>query len=103
MNQLSGILFHMNLVEADPLMAFFHRRQTFLTDESAIGSVTGISAIIADHAEFIQIVRVDVIVDAGGSFESNVTNPMENSIYDAEKPYGPFTCTVCGKEYDELR
>ena len=50
-----------------------------------------------------QIVRVDVIVDADGSFESNVTDPMENSIYDAEKPYGPFTCTVCGREYDELR
>ena len=50
-----------------------------------------------------QFVRVDVIVGADGSFESNVTDPMENSIYDTEKPYGPFTCTVCGKEYDELR
>ena len=49
-----------------------------------------------------QIIRADVIVGADGSFEANVTEHLEDSIYDAEKPYGPFTCTACGKEYDEL-
>lgn len=49
-----------------------------------------------------QIIRVDVIVGADGSFEENTTEHLENSIYDAERLYGPFTCTVCGKEYEEL-
>ena len=50
-----------------------------------------------------QIIRADVIVGADGSFLENVTDRLEDSIYDAEKPYGPFTCTSCGREYDELR
>ena len=49
-----------------------------------------------------QIIRVDVIVGADGSFLENVTGRLEDSIYDAERPYGPFTCTSCGKEYEEL-
>ena len=50
-----------------------------------------------------QIIRADVIVGVDGSFLENVTDRLEDSIYDAEKPYGPFTCTACGREYDELR
>ena len=50
-----------------------------------------------------QIIRADVIVGADGSFQENVTDRLEDSIYDAEKPYGPFTCPACGREYDELR
>ena len=49
-----------------------------------------------------QIIRVDVIVGADGSFDDNISDCLENSIYDAERPYGPFTCTACGKEYEEL-
>ena len=41
-----------------------------------------------------QIIRADVIVGADGSFLKNVTDRLEDSIYDAEKPYGPFTCTA---------
>ena len=50
-----------------------------------------------------QICRMDVIVNEYGSFEGNV-NPeaMAQDIYDCEPPYGPFTCTNCGEEYDEL-
>ena len=50
-----------------------------------------------------QIIRADVIVDSDGAFLENATERLEESIYDAERPYGPFTCTKCGKEYDELR
>ena len=50
-----------------------------------------------------QIIRADVIVGVDDSFLENVTDRLEDSIYDAEKPYGPFTCTACGREYDELR
>lgn len=49
-----------------------------------------------------QIIRADVIVGVDGSFLENVTDRLEDSIYDAEKPYGPFTCMACGREYDEL-
>ena len=50
-----------------------------------------------------QIIHADVIVGADGEFLENVTETLEASIYDSEKPYGPFTCTACGREYDELR
>ena len=50
-----------------------------------------------------QIIRADVIVGADGEFLENVTETLEASIYDSEKPYGPFTCATCGREYDELR
>ena len=50
-----------------------------------------------------QIIRADVIVGADGEFLENVTETLEASIYDSDKPYGPFTCAACGREYDELR
>ena len=43
-----------------------------------------------------QLMRHDVIVDAGGVFLK------DQGVYDAEHPYGPFACTECGAEYDEL-
>lgn len=44
-----------------------------------------------------QICRRDVKVDGDGDFFA------DQGIYDSETPYGPFTCTECGAEYDELR
>lgn len=54
--------------------------------------------------EFIghQLIRADVCVDAYGEFERNLEGGLEAHIYDAEKPYGPFTCMKCSMEYDEL-
>lgn len=49
-----------------------------------------------------QIIRTDVIVDANGNFHSDVTEKLEQAVYDSDKPYGPFTCTKCKKVYDEL-
>ena len=49
-----------------------------------------------------QLVRLDVVVDENGAFDRNLYDNAEAAIYDAEKPYGPFTCTVCNREYDEL-
>ena len=50
-----------------------------------------------------QILRADIIVDEDGRFDSNIDgSPSSVSIYDAEAPYGPFTCTKCKKEYEEL-
>jgi len=43
-----------------------------------------------------QLARHDVVVDAGGIYQKDI------GVYDAEHPYGPFTCVQCGAEYDEL-
>lgn len=48
-----------------------------------------------------QLVRMDVIVDSSNQFMDNI-KPAETAIYDSETPYGPYTCTLCGKEYEEL-
>ena len=55
-------------------------------------------------ARFIghQLIRADVMVGGNGEFLENCGPSLEAAIYDAEKPYGPFTCTGCGKEYEEL-
>lgn len=49
-----------------------------------------------------QVLRTDVICDEHGRFLQNLMDGMGPYIYDAETPYGPFTCTKCGTEYDEL-
>ena len=43
-----------------------------------------------------QIARHDIIVNANGNYQKDL------GVYDAEDPYGPFTCTKCGSEYNEL-
>ena len=49
-----------------------------------------------------QIIRVDVVADEHGEFLENFADGLENSIYDAERPYGPYECTVCGATYENL-
>lgn len=49
-----------------------------------------------------QVCRMDVVVNADGEFQSNQFQAAEMSIYDAEQPYGPFVCTKCGAEFEEL-
>ena len=48
-----------------------------------------------------QMVRMDVIVDSDGDFLCNDGEP-DVAIYDADKPYGPFTCTRCGAIFENL-
>ena len=38
----------------------------------------------------------DVTVDINNHFMDNM------GIYQADSPYGPYTCIDCGKEYNEL-
>ena len=45
-----------------------------------------------------QIVRMDILVNGRGDFIENATDYPE----DAENPYGPFECVVCGREYETL-
>lgn len=42
---------------------------------------------------------MDIVVGQDNEFLENVGSADE-AIYDSERPYGPYTCTVCGKEYD---
>ena len=49
-----------------------------------------------------QLLRVEIIVDEIGCFDDDVGDTLEESIYDSET-YGPYTCTNCGAEYEELR
>jgi hypothetical protein len=43
-----------------------------------------------------QLARHDIIVNALGGYIE------DKGAYDAEQPYGPFTCTVCDTVYEEL-
>jgi hypothetical protein len=43
-----------------------------------------------------QVVYHDVTVDEHGTFIK------DEGIYESNTPYGPFTCTECDKEYEEL-
>ncbi len=43
-----------------------------------------------------QICRHDVIVDSDNQYQ------RDDGIYDAERPYGPYICTQCNREYEEL-
>ena len=49
-----------------------------------------------------QIIRADVLVDESGDFVDNLPGGLEAHVYDSMHPYGPFTCTKCGAEYDVL-
>lgn len=47
-----------------------------------------------------QQVRMNVVCDPDGNFFRNIQ--AGSGIYDAENPYGPFTCLRCKKEYATL-
>lgn len=50
-----------------------------------------------------QQLYVDVVVDGDNDFLGNaVDDNLSSSIGEAGKPYGPYTCVKCGREYDEL-
>lgn len=59
---------------------------------------------ICGKEEFVghQVIRALVICDGDGGFLSNMTDGLSASIYDSEKPYGPFECNYCGAEYEDL-
>ena len=43
-----------------------------------------------------QVCHHDVITDGDGEFSA------DKGVYYGGRPFGPFTCTVCGAEYEEL-
>ena len=56
------------------------------------------------HNEFNgqQLLRVEVIVDQDGQFLRNQCfDLVDMVVYDADDPFGPFTCAKCGKEVSE--
>lgn len=49
-----------------------------------------------------QMCRLDIIVDGNNIFYSGTSSDTASDIYDAETPYGPYTCVTCHTEYDTL-
>lgn len=46
---------------------------------------------------------VDVVVDGNNNFLKNKYENFEQSVYESEKPYGQYTCSNCGEEFNELK
>lgn len=49
-----------------------------------------------------QRVYVDVVVDGDNYFLENCGKDTDDAIYEAEDPYGPYTCLKCEKVDDDL-
>lgn len=55
--------------------------------------------------EFIahQVIHADIVVDGSNMFLRNMEGGLESAIYYSGTPFGPYTCTACGHEVDELK
>jgi hypothetical protein len=49
-----------------------------------------------------QVVRANIIVDFQNNFLRNSANSLEDSVYEADNPFGPYSCCNCGEEFDEI-
>lgn len=50
-----------------------------------------------------QVCHVDIVVDGDNSFLENPGGKgMEANVYESGTPFGPYSCTECGKEYSEI-
>ena len=49
-----------------------------------------------------QVCRLDVVVGGNNNWLRNSNPDTDKAIYDSETPYGPYTCTKCGKEFNDL-
>lgn len=59
---------------------------------------------ICGCAEFSahQRIYTDIIVDGDNHFIKNNSTDNSVAIYESEDPYGPYTCKICGMEYETL-
>ena len=48
-----------------------------------------------------QVCHMDVVVDGHNNWQRN-TPDDSSCCYESETPFGPYTCTKCGKEYDSI-
>lgn len=62
------------------------------------------TCLSCNHEEFTasQVCRVSVVVDAKNHFIKNQGKRMEEAVFDADDPYGTYSCVQCGKEYEDL-
>lgn len=51
-----------------------------------------------------QLVQCSIVVDGNNKFVKNIANgKRENfSVYEPGVPFGPYTCTNCGRQYKNL-
>ena len=48
-----------------------------------------------------QVCYIEIIVNKNNRWESNYPND-KFCCYNSYAPFGPYKCTKCGKEYDEI-
>lgn len=49
-----------------------------------------------------QILHMDIVCDGNGTVLRPLKEPFMASCYESESPFGPFTCSKCGANYEEL-
>lgn len=50
-----------------------------------------------------QVLHMDIVCDGNGEFLSPLQESFMASCYEAGRPFGPFTCSGCGANYQELK
>lgn len=84
--------------EAEYIAKYYNAPDKENAEQSGPRCVCGCSNFYAR-----QRLYVDVVVDGNNNFLGNgVDDNLSHSISESERPYGPYTCIRCGREYDEL-
>ena len=76
-------------------------------DEGEIAFSLEVNPILCPHCghdkfHASQQVYVNVLVSGNNHFLENTSQNMEDSVYEASNPYGPYTCQKCDLELEEL-
>lgn len=56
----------------------------------------------SDRFMCYQVCRHDIVVNDRNDYVEGLTGDSDADIYDAETPYGPYTCMRCKTPYDTL-
>lgn len=49
-----------------------------------------------------QVCHMDILVDGDNRFLANPNGTADTNIYESQEPFGPYTCTTCGAEFENL-
>lgn len=49
-----------------------------------------------------QVCHMDILVDDDNMFLANPNGTADTNIYESQEPFGPYTCTTCGAEFENL-
>jgi len=73
------------------------------TYEVTVMEIAEMARCSCGNGEFYahQVCHMDIVCDGGGEWVRN-TPSDDSCCYESINPFGPFTCTKCRKEYEEL-